>query len=108
MRRSAVTGAEREPREGRFAIGRVTEGSEAGAAAGGGLGPDDLYVRHPRMPLSERAKIFMPFNPLKGFEEALREKEREVEREALDEWGGNDVEAPDVSAAGGSGRPAAG
>ncbi|MDD6694016.1 MAG: hypothetical protein PUE38_06595 [Olsenella sp.] len=50
----------------------------------------------------------MPFNPLKGFEEALREKEREVEREALDEWGGNDVEAPDASAAGGCGRPAGG
>jgi len=28
---------------------------------------------------AERAKIFMPFNPLKGFTEALREKEREAE-----------------------------
>ena len=61
---------------------------------GDGLGGDDFYIRHPRMPLSERAKIFVPFNPLRGFQEALREKELEVEREALDEWGGNDLEAP--------------
>ena len=32
-----------------------------------------------RMPLSERAKIFLPFEPLKGFHEALRAKELEVE-----------------------------
>ena len=36
----------------------------------------------PRMPLSQRAKIFIPFDPLKGFQEALREKEREAERRA--------------------------
>ena len=36
-----------------------------------------------RMPLSERAKIFQPFNPLKGFAEALRQKEREAELAAL-------------------------
>ena len=34
---------------------------------------------YPRMPLSQRAKIFMPFDPLKGYKEALREKEREAE-----------------------------
>ena len=34
---------------------------------------------HPRMPLSQRAKIFIPFDPLKGYQEALREKEREAE-----------------------------
>lgn len=51
--------------------------------------------RHPRMPLSERAKIFVPFDPLRGFDEALRAKEREVEAEALDDRGGNDLEAPD-------------
>ena len=34
------------------------------------------------MPLEDRAKIFSPFDPLQGFREALREKEREVEREA--------------------------
>lgn len=31
------------------------------------------------MSRARRAKIFMPFNPLKGFQEALREKEREAE-----------------------------
>ena len=31
------------------------------------------------MSRARRAKIFMPFNPLKGFPEALREKEREAE-----------------------------
>ena len=30
------------------------------------------------------AKIFQPFNPLKGFEEALRQKEREAELAALE------------------------
>jgi len=33
----------------------------------------------PRMPRSQRAKIFIPFDPLKGYQEALREKEREAE-----------------------------
>lgn len=47
------------------------------------------------MPLEDRAKIFVPFDPLHGFREALREKEREVEAAALDEWGGNDLESPD-------------
>lgn len=32
-----------------------------------------------RMPVSERAKIFIPFDPLKGFSEALCAKEVEVE-----------------------------
>ena len=33
----------------------------------------------PRMPLAQRAKIFIPFDPLKGYQEALREKERDGE-----------------------------
>ena len=33
----------------------------------------------PRMSRSRRAKIFIPFDPLKGYQEALREKEREAE-----------------------------
>ena len=41
----------------------------------------------PRMPLSQRAKIFIPFDPLKGFQEALRQKEREAET-SHDERGG--------------------
>ena len=48
------------------------------------------------MPLEHRAKIFVPFDPLDGFREALREKEREVEEAALDERGGLDPEAPDL------------
>lgn len=33
----------------------------------------------PRMPLAQRAKTFIPFDPLKGYQEALRQKEREAE-----------------------------
>ncbi len=33
----------------------------------------------PRMPLAQRAKIFIPFDPLKGYQDALRQKEREAE-----------------------------
>ena len=32
-----------------------------------------------RMSTAERARIFVPFDPLKGYQEALREKEREAE-----------------------------
>ncbi|MDO4798340.1 MAG: hypothetical protein Q4A01_10035 [Coriobacteriales bacterium] len=46
------------------------------------------------MPLEDRAKIFVPFDPLHGFREALREKEREAD--AATEWGGNDLESPDA------------
>ncbi len=41
---------------------------------------------HARMDRAERAKQFMPFNPLRGFQEALREKEKVVvERAELSE-----------------------
>ena len=40
---------------------------------------DPPVLPRPRMPLKQRAKIFIPFDPLKGYQEALREKEREVE-----------------------------
>lgn len=33
----------------------------------------------PKMSPADRAKQFMPFAALKGYEEALREKEREME-----------------------------
>lgn len=36
----------------------------------------DTTPQRSRMPLGERAKIFIPFNPLAGFTEALRERER--------------------------------
>lgn len=39
----------------------------------------------PKMDRSERAKQFMPFDALKGFREALLEKEQEMEKEMLDE-----------------------
>ena len=35
---------------------------------------------YPRMPIAQRAKIFIPFNLMKGFQEALCEKEREAEK----------------------------
>ena len=40
---------------------------------------DPMHYGHPRMPLAERAKIFMPFDPLKGFREELRRREQKVE-----------------------------
>lgn len=49
--------------------------------------PEAPQLPRPRMPLSQRAKIFIPFDPLKGYQEALREKEREAEaahRERID------------------------
>ena len=38
---------------------------------------DDAFrIKHPSMPCSRRAKIFAPFDPLEGFDEALRNTER--------------------------------
>ena len=55
---------------------------------------DELFLRkHPRMPLSQRAKIFSPFAALAGYDQAIKNKNvlyeprRELdpeEREALD------------------------
>lgn len=46
-------------------------------------GQDDFSVRHPKMSLNRRAKIFLPFAALKGFEEeignVLENEAREVE-----------------------------
>jgi hypothetical protein len=48
---------------------------------------DSFSVKHPAMPLSKRAKIFSPFDALKGFDEAvaskdvLYEKKRELSEE---------------------------
>ncbi|MBQ9030111.1 MAG: hypothetical protein IJ106_01480 [Parasporobacterium sp.] len=36
---------------------------------------DDFSIRHPGMPNSKRAKIFSPFDALKGFNEAVAAKE---------------------------------
>lgn len=35
--------------------------------------------KHPKMSRENRAKQFLPFAALKGYEEALREKEKEIE-----------------------------
>ena len=47
---------------------------------------------HPKMSPAERAKQFMPFAALKGYEEALRAKEREIESKAEDP----NAEVPDT------------
>ena len=36
---------------------------------------DDFSILHPAMPLEKRAKIFSPFDALKGFHEVLESKE---------------------------------
>ncbi len=36
---------------------------------------DPFRIRHPSMELRKRAKIFAPFDALRGFDEALAEKE---------------------------------
>lgn len=45
------------------------------------MGHEEKVGRLHHMPVSERAKIFIPFDPLDGFKEALERKEREVEAE---------------------------
>ncbi len=37
---------------------------------------EDVFIRYPRMPLSERAKIFRPFAALRGYEDRIAEEER--------------------------------
>ena len=47
---------------------------------------DEFSIRHPKMQLSQRAKIFSPFAALTGFEEAIDAKlERYVEKRELNE-----------------------
>ncbi len=50
-------------------------------------GSDDSFsLRHPRMPLAQRAKIFAPFDALAGFGEQIEAKlERYVEKRELNE-----------------------
>lgn len=57
---------------------------------------DPMHYGHPRMPMEERAKIFSPFDPLKGFREELRRRERLVEERLSDPGSGPDGDpAPD-------------
>ena len=47
---------------------------------------DDFSLKHPKMLLSQRAKIFSPFAALTGFEEAIDEKVRPyVEKQELND-----------------------
>ncbi len=47
---------------------------------------DEFSLRHPKMPLGQRAKIFAPFAALTGFEEAIEAKlERYVEKREMNE-----------------------
>lgn len=39
---------------------------------------DSFYIRHPPMELSRRAKIFNPFDALKGFSDELSKAEHEA------------------------------
>ena len=41
---------------------------------------DEFSFRHPKMSRAGRAKIFMPYDALKGYKEAVREKEARYER----------------------------
>lgn len=41
-----------------------------------------FWEQLPRMDRKERAKQFIPFSPLRGYEELLRAKEREVKAQA--------------------------
>lgn len=42
---------------------------------------DDFSRRHPPMPPEERAKIFLPFAALKGYEDTIAERETIYQRE---------------------------
>ncbi|OFK23940.1 hypothetical protein [Olsenella sp. HMSC062G07] len=67
-------------RPGAAASGRPARPTPPGDPAPALDGDDELHLRHPRMPLSRRAKIFMPFEPLRGYRAALRERERRLGR----------------------------
>ena len=54
--------------------------------------PEAPKLPRPRMSLEQRAKIFMPFDPLKGYQEALREKELEAEAMHIELAGLEDVD----------------
>lgn len=42
---------------------------------------DAFSRRHPKMPLSRRAKLFMPFDALNGFSEAIRAEASNAEKD---------------------------
>ncbi len=50
--------------------------------------PEDpsVFRRHPRMPVSERAKIFSPFAALRGYDEQLAAEDERLAREPRREF----------------------
>ena len=66
---------------------------------------DEFSLRHPRMDLGQRAKIFSPFAALKGFEQAIEEKlelyeeKRELNEEEQTCPAGTKITRPTVCAA---------
>ena len=48
---------------------------------------DPFRIRHPKMPRDKRAKIFSPFDALKGFSEALAAQEALKEDECAADTG---------------------
>lgn len=46
-------------------------------------GASDFSRKHPRMDCSRRAKLFMPFDALKGFNDAIDSVTRKVENHVL-------------------------
>ena len=46
---------------------------------------DPFRIRHPAMPCAKRAKIFAPFDALRGFGDMIREAESQSEKDAGDQ-----------------------
>lgn len=51
--------------------------------------PERLDFNHPRMPVSQRAKIFLPFAALTGYEKALEETRKMAVAEMEEKPGEN-------------------
>ncbi len=45
---------------------------------------DPFRIRHPAMPCAKRAKIFAPFDALRGFGDVIKEAEIQSEKDADD------------------------
>ena len=56
---------------------------------------DSFSIRHPAMDLSRRAKIFAPFDALKGFDEAISAKE--IEDASRNEYGNDNDDMIDYT-----------
>ena len=80
-----MSGQTKDPASGR----KIPRGFRYGEVARRGRpvhGPLDAFsIRHPAMPLSRRAKIFSPFDALRGFSEAIAAKKMPYGYEAANE-----------------------